>query len=473
MMILIGRNQYLFTENINIEGYERKIKIGKYNLYLGEGCQYFDSSDGIYVLGYAIDVLSPKSGLKEMCITLRNAINNKLLGPQATRNWNGRFVVIFVENNNITIWNDCCGLKQVFVDVNDCCTFASQARYIAAIKNYSKDPEAYSYLELAKKKDKEYSFILDRTYYKEIYRILPNHYIQNGKIFRANIYKEKGTSKYAAELIKGSILGISKLGSLAITLTAGWDSRLVLSGVNNNYKAITVTLKYDWMEENNPDIVIATELAARKKMRHRVINCVKSDVMFYERYMDHSENGHEYWVQMAQAIEDAGLSNSIWVKGSCNEIIRNSFGILYNWQINENVLCKLYSLPEVPFVKDTIKIWLKTAKEFCKINNISVLDLFYWEHRMGSWLAECLNEADIVGEMFTPFNSRVYIENGLATKSKDRISPKYKFFNTILKEAGLVEGIPLNDERYHSLRAKLKLIIKNYLHLLYGILLNS
>lgn len=470
MNVNLGKNQFLFSKEDTFEGYDRKIAIGEYWLYLGLDCHYYTDDNGIHILGYAIDVLHPQYTLKEMCFELKKAMSKNVLGPELTRTWNGRFVIFLNSNEGLVVWNDCCGLKQVFRDTSDPFVFASQARYIAALKEYEKDSEAEEYLELAKKKDKEYSLILDRTLYCSIRRLLPNHYIKNGKELRADLCIKNGSSSFAAELIRNSLDGIGGLGSIAVTLTAGWDSRLVLSGVDNRSDSVLVTLKYDWMDELNQDIVVASELAKEKGIQHKVVNCDRKDQSFIDEYMAHSENGHEYWIQMAQATRDGGFANSYWVKGSCNEIIRNSFGVLYNWQVNEKILCKLYSLPTVPFVKDAIQSWLGTSREFCKKNNISLLDLFYWEQRMGSWLAECLNEADVVGETFTPFNSRVYIENGLAIDINKRIAPDYAFFKEIL-DINTTSSLTINKDRYRTAKSRFFICIKTRAPIIYGLYL--
>lgn len=469
----IGKNQYLFTAQKDVEGAVKKVEVGIYNLYLGEACNYYYDGCSILVLGYAIDATCPDKSLAQMCRDLTADLNKNKLGANITRKWNGRWIVFVVKGNKVCVWGDCCGLKQVFYDTNDSGIFASQARYIAEIKGYSVDKEAAEYLELAKQADKEYACILDSTLYSSIKRLLPNHFWQDGVVKRSDLSREKGTSEKAFKLIQNSIAGVNRLGRLAITLTAGWDSRLVLSGVDGCINASAVTLKYDWMSDDNSDLVIANELAKIKGIHHTILDCSEEDPLFRMKYLEHSEHGHPYWIQMAQAVRDGGYSEYFWVKGSCNEIIRNSFGILYDWQVNEKILCKLYSIPPNPYAKRILREWINGAKFYCRENNISILDLFYWEHRMGSWLAECLNEADVVGDMFTPFNCRVYLENGLAIKTNKRVAPDYMFFDEILKHGSFnVKNLPINANRYKSVKSKLKLVIKNNGHLLYGLILN-
>lgn len=472
MEIKLGKNQYLLSERDDITGYRCKIHIDQYYMYLGDACNYYEYKSKIYVVGYAVDVEKPHYTIEEMCAELDNKLAQGLIGPESTRDWNGRWIILVLTEQGIAAWGDCCGLKQLFYDVGEgIFCIASQARYIAQIYGYEEDPVAEAYIKQAEEMDKEYSWPLYKTAYADVKRLLPNHYILDGRVSRASLNKEKGSPQRAEMLIANSLSAASKLAPLAVTLTAGWDSRLVLSGCSNidNYSA--VTLKYDWMELDHQDIRIAEALAKKKKIEYSLIDCGNVSNEFRTEYMQHSEYGHEYWTQMAQAVIDGGFSKSIWVKGSCNEIIRNSFGVLYNWQVNAKVLCKLFKLPFVPYVIEALNDWLPEAKKYCKTNQISVLDLFYWEHRMGSWLAACLNEADIASEMFSPFNSRTYLENGLSVKCRDRIAPQYRFFETIIEKADLKNNISVNGERYQSLKARMKIIIKNHLHLLYGILL--
>lgn len=472
MEIKIGKNQYLLSEKQDITGYRCKIHIDQYYMYLGEACNCFNYKSKIFVVGYAVDAEKPHYTIEEMCAELDNKLAQGLIGPESTGDWNGRWIILVLTEQGIAAWADCCGLKQLFYDgTSSIFCMASQARYIAQLYGYTENPIAKEYLKQAEEMDKEYSWPLDRTAYADVKRLLPNHYILGGRVSRAPLNKEQGSTLRAAVLISNSLSAVHMLAPLVVTLTAGWDSRLVLSGCSNIDNYTAVTLKYDWMEPDHQDITIAKKLAMKKKIEHMVIDCGSVSNKFSAEYMKHSENGHGYWIQMAQAVIDGGFSQCFWVKGACNEIIRNSFGVLYNWQVNAKVLCKLFKLPFVPYVIEALNDWLPEAKKYCKTNQISVLDLFYWEHRMGSWLAECLNEADIASEMFSPFNSRAYLENGLSVKCRERISPQYKFFDSMLEKADLKNNISVNGERYQSIKARIKILIKNRFHLLYGVLL--
>lgn len=475
----IGKNQYLFSkEKIDSIEYARHICIGDYNLYIGDSCEcaiYENNDKKVCVLGVAVDVASPEKTVDEMCEELLSTTAIDTIGPQSTSNWCGRWVVVLCISDRLFCWHDACGLKQVFYEENFD-TLASQARYIANAKGYRSDDGALAYLKCAKEADKEYALPVDATLYAEVKRLLPNHFIDmnHRSIERSNLRadrKDVPANAECARALRNAMSAARRRKPLAVTLTAGWDSRLVLASccdLNGDFDV--VTLKYDWMPDDNEDIVVAGELCKKLELPHTILSCHKVDEAFMKRYVEHSENAHDYWMQMAQAIENNGYADRLWVKGSCNEILRVASGNLYNWQVDAKILCKLFLLPQNDYSLNAINNWLLSARPYCKTNGLKLLDLFYWEHRMGSWLAECANEADVVGEMFTPFNSRRYILSGFAAKANDRKPPQHTLFYDIMDYCRF-PNTPAKEIYKKEIKQIMKYKLKYNLPLLYGVVL--
>lgn len=55
-----------------------------------------------------------------------------------------------------------------------------------------------------------------------------------------------------------------------------------------------------------------------------------------------------------------------------------------------------------------------------KVFDYHILDLYYWENRMGRWFSEVLNETDTAFETFLPFNVRSIIDISLSFGIKER-----------------------------------------------------
>lgn len=483
----ISKNQFLFIPKNVIAAqkieYSSALGIDDYQVYCGELCKHtvIQNEQGFaLLLGYVVDAkgheLAEQALLESFLWTIEGDSRNV---ADCVRYWGGRWCLIYRTRNGINVVSDTCGLKQVFYYtkfLKGGITVASQARYIAEIYYLEEDKHARSYIVAAQKIDKEYSWPLNGCLYERVKRLLPNHILKEGcsSVERMPVLKHDiaDPASEMTQLLSTQMSNIQKKGKSAVTLTAGWDSRMVLAAADKkDTELIPVTLLYIGSSEDSLDVRVSREICDKVGLQHKLVRCSEIRLDFEEEYCEHGEMPHEYWMQMNQAVIDAGLGEYYWVKGSCNEVLRASSGVLYNWQVSAKVLCKLFGLHYNEYSDAIISKWVKEARPYCKQYGIGLLDLFYWEHRCGSWLAECLNESDIAGEMFSPFNCRAYIEAGLKVPYRERVSPYYKLFKTILEKTSFDLSIPINQGRYNSAKSKLQCIIKNKLHLLYGFVL--
>lgn len=479
--MIIGKNQYLFTDYSKetlVVDCDRTLQVGTHTFFLGSECRSTHvCKDGrhLVLLGYCVHTQVPELNCEQMCDQLLCELNATCSNvAEATLYWGGRWVAFGYVENCWYIWSDACGLKQCFVRNAEHLTAASQARYIAQLHNLPEDLAAVDYIQKASSENEEYCWPVFTTRYKEVKRLLPNHVWKQGTVCaeRMNtilpIVSTKNQTVQAVQLLSGAMKAASNICPLAVTLTAGWDSRLVLAACKKaEVEAQTVTLQYADMPETHPDIVIAAQVAKKEGFTHQILRC-EGTTDFLEVYMQHGENAHPYWVQMAQQTAQ-NFDGCLWVKGSCNEILRNPNGILYNWQITPQILCKLFHLPQTDFAVTAVKAWLADARVYCKKNHIRLLDLFYWEHRMGSWLAECLNEADIASDMFSPFNVRAYLSVGYQLPWQQRMAPNYKSFLRVLLQCGVGAEQLLTNRT--CVKQAIKHLLKYRLHLGYGLFL--
>lgn len=482
----IGKNQYLIgtTGVVRNQDVRCSIRIHfcNYVVFMGEGCLYTTVQSvhrSALLLGYIVDAGKKQNNTDELLKEFLSAIHTDSANvSDCVKFWGGRWCLFFEVEGKINVITDTCGLKQVFFYVqNQVLTLASQARYIADLYSLKENDSAKAHISKAMMMDKEYSWPADATLYDDVKRLLPNHILteKEGKAKRYNTsgYRVENPILEMADLLKSQMRGLQKEKPCALTITAGLDSRLVLAAADKKdekYKA--VTLQYNGVNDRHVDLTVPAEICKEVGVKHDIIRCVPIDVSFKERYNAHGENAHSYWLQMAYAVEINGYDSYVWVKGSCNEVLRNSCGVLNSWQITPNILCKLFKIPYDDFSEMVLSEWLQDAKSYCKINNMRLLDLFYWEHRCGSWLSECLNESDLVSETFTPFNCRAYLELGLMINEARRMPPSYTLFAEIIEKCGLRVGVPVNAGRYSSLKSKVKILLKNRLHLLYGLIIS-
>lgn len=91
---------------------------------------------------------------------------------------------------------------------------------------------------------------------------------------------------------------------------------------------------------------------------------------------------------------------------------------------------------------------------------------------MGSWMAECANEGDISGEIFTPFNSRIYIVTGLQTQISERAAPQYRLLRSTIKNSDYDDSVAIKTHGGGTVVSRIKQQVKYRIPLVYGILSN-
>lgn len=83
--------------------------------------------------------------------------------------------------------------------------------------------------------------------------------------------------------------------------------------------------------------------------------------------------------------------------------------------------------------------------EFKKVSGIDLLDMFYWEHRMGCWMVPIVNESDIAHDTHIVVNSRQTLEHFLGVDVDSRDSGAV-LDQIILDEWPELYEIPVNGK---------------------------
>ena len=97
------------------------------------------------------------------------------------------------------------------------------------------------------------------------------------------------------------------------------------------------------------------------------------------------------------------------------------------------MLCLFSGFYRNPYVREQLGIWYPGARQYAQDNGYSLLDLFYWEQRMGHWGGQFLAEQDIAMEEITPYNNRILINSLIQVNYKKRRSPNYTFYQKLIQ----------------------------------------
>jgi hypothetical protein len=213
----------------------------------------------------------------------------------------------------------------------------------------------------------------------------------------------------------------SNRSQLALGLTAGWDSRVLLAAARDNTDSMTFyTERSAQMAKDHNDVVIPGKLARRLGLNHVEILVPDSATdEFIKQFNAHSWRPHPKFAAGAQADFEQFRQSCVAVVGNISEVARLPYR---NQQPKEpldgSVLAQLVGMGGQEYANLALEEWLPAESDLA---GYKVLDLFYWEQRVGRWLAGSFIEYDFTWkDLFAPFNIRSLICDLLACEEQYR-----------------------------------------------------
>lgn len=399
------------------------------------------------LLGYILDPYNPKSNDFDIINGLIRQIEIHDDIFQYTENLGGRWIIMLDDGKEVILFNDATGLRQVFYTCNSSQAIwcASQPGIIAEELNLQIDNDTLNnFIDTPQFKDAiEYWWPGDSSPFKEIKHLLPNHYLQLKKGICRRYWPNKSLSyvslkegvKKSSEILQGLISSAFNRFDLAFTLTAGWDTRVLLAASKEFSKDIYYyTLIYYDLTEESPDVKISSELLSQFGLKHNIIRCPSHmDKEFEEIYKRNVTTAHDEWGIIAQGIYNHYPQNKVCVKGNVVEVARCFYyGVEKIKKVTAEELAILTDMNNNSFAIKHFEKWLSETREIAQRYNVNILDLFYWEQRMGNWQAMSQLEWDIAQEVFTPFNCRSLLTTLLSVNEKYRKPPDYQLFKKLI-----------------------------------------
>ncbi len=416
------RRQFLFTpvECKRLETWQIE-KNDKYFIYVHPDCQ-FEKSSGfydLYLIGYILNPHAPGETSKQILDDLSNLkdINDF---PKKLYSLTGRFVLIIKTEDDFIFFNDACGLRTVYYTKDEDNFYAASQplliNEVIPLKKTKAHEEYFNSEYVATVR--EHYLPSGTTLYENIFHLVPNHYVKISEFEQKRYYpfqelKRRDYSEGVIEfstLLKKIISAANNNMDLAFSLTAGWDSRIILSSCKDIVPNITFyTLKYRNMNDKHMDIRIPMSLSKSLNLNFNILDCQKSITPeFAGIYRGNTDMAHiNDWGRIAFGMSKIYPQEKVAVKGSCSEIGRCACypDGKHKANLTENDFLQMENgWEELDFIREEIRKWRESIKG--NSFNYLLLDLFYWEHRMGGWQAQSQLEWDIVQEVFTPFNSR-------------------------------------------------------------------
>jgi hypothetical protein len=391
-----------------------------------------------------------------------------------TETLGGRWVLIAHDGSETMVMHDATGQRQVHFSYDPgsgglMC--ASEPGIMAEQLGLSMDSEAVDFIRSRTTDDYEiYWMPGDTSLFTGIKALLPNHalFLSTGICERFFSQVSPMLTDHASilaeclRLIRGQFDSARGRFPLAIPITAGWDSRLMLA-LNQDYAAdlYAFTLVYPHLPMRSRDVVVPARLLAKLGIAHHVIPYPKQqDAEFKKIFRRNNVSANEAYCGDIQALHDHYPSERVCVTGDAAEIVKCYYerSRPESAPITARELAEFSRLGSHPFVIRAFERWLESVE--CP--SIDLLDLFCWEQMTGRWQAKIRSEYDMVQESFSPLNNRRLLRIMLEIDPQMRRAPDFKLF------AELIEALwpdvlsePINPPEFISNKRRLLNTLKN------------
>jgi len=398
----------------------------------------------VYLIGYLLDPDRPHASSMDILNSLIDHADRNVDLFKAIEPLGGRWALIFKTPQTLQLVHDAAGLRQVYysdVGLTGELWCASQPSHIANACALEMDPEAVAFIRWFQDKDKEYWWPGESSPYRSIKRLLPNHYLnlKNGQPIRFWPTQDRKSRplneavKGISNTLSGMIQSAASRFNLAVGMSAGWDSRLMLAASRPVSKKLRYyTIKKTDFEMTHADIEIPTKLLEKLGLEHDLIEVLpNASPEFAVMFDQQVPFAHERRLARMYTNLSYYQRQKVGTTGNVSEVAR----CFYQRPdppaqlVTTEYLMKV-THAEHPFAQEHFGRWLNTVED-CRQYN--VLDLFYWEQRIGSWFANNCQEFDSAwSDIFVPYNCRRLLMDMLAVDECHRTKPSYELFRCLI-----------------------------------------
>ncbi len=417
--------------------------------------------DGPWVLiaGTAIDVDTGEMQLANISRRLLTAlrISEEALFDRLDM-LSGRFVIVYCTAGSVRVLHDACGTRSVFHSADSEPIVASHHNLIANALT-----AAPSEIEIAKLPYK-FGYPGRGTPAEGVFMLMPNCLLDlsTGKVRR---YFPRGPvtkSSDIADVVQRVIADVSrqlcavaeKYPRVTTSLTAGRDSRFTLATARPFTESMEYfTYRRPGYPPDEMDASVAQRIAKQLKLSHHLIQVPRSlsdseEFSDFDRFMELNsyyphlrEVAYLYWKRYS-------TEPTLHLRSNLAEIGRAFYRKLGMRRplTSPTDMTKLFhgalsgKAPAEAAFADFFE-----ATEFGSIYDYDPYDMFYWEHRMGTWHALVLIESDPAFETHIVFNARRILQAMLSLPLEERL--KASVFSQVIQTCWpALSKFPFNPE---------------------------
>lgn len=363
----------------------------------------------------------------------------------ALHRYTGRFVCVLRSSGGSCAVSDAVGLRQIYwsVDERGLSFSSSETLLLSAL---GLEPEVGAdvqrFLDSPEFSRREHAWLGSRGTDARVRKVLPNHYLDVsggathrvpviGRIARVPVTE---AVEGAERILAGGYRAMARRYQVAQPLTAGLDSRVLLAASRSVAEAVHYYV-FDRSEGEHPDAWVPARLSERLGIRFEVIRPQALRDDFLARFR--AEHLRPRILPKTADIQHHWLNHRSrqWVNVSTigAEVARHFYGRAPIGVPTSMLVVLSGYRPTMRFPRAELEAWRRDVERYAKELGVPLLDLFYWEQRLGNWGALYPLEQDIAIEEVSLFDNGQLLRVLLGVDPSLRLSPRYTFFEFLIR----------------------------------------
>ncbi len=414
------------------------------------------------LIGYAIDPLHPAHTEKDVVERLNRAVSREGL-LKATFQLSGRWLVVRFDARGGVLFADPFASRTVhYARASGYVWVGSQPSLIASRLDLQENTDhdfrsfcsskAFAYTERA--------HVGEATKYAGCFRLLPNHALDLASGQRRRWYPawplERRTLRQAvplaAQILRGTFEAAVQRYDLRLAVTAGWDSRVLLAAGKEHLQRMHLSVdRMGVLGVGHRDITIPRRLEEVTGVSVEAVNSTELPE-FFSRLLENSVTGARRLPKSCSIFSRFRdwPQNAIDVNGNGGEITRNAYdkyNVFRARRLSGRQLAHMMRFDEEAYARRALGEWADELYGRLP-EGFRILDLLYWEQRVGIWAAMYASEHDIAAESLSPFNNRLLLETLLSVSARLRTAPHYPLHRRLIRTLWPdVASVPINPGR--------------------------
>lgn len=400
----------------------------------------------VVLLGDIYDYRNYKSTNQEIIRELAESTNSFMDFVRESYKYSGTYVILYFDkkDNSIFLYGDSTNQREVYY-INKGSSemvVGSQPNIINLVMPMYEDNdiEAYDFYS-SKAFASRKTYVGEVTNYVGLKHLKPNHFIDIQSRETIRFFPDQKLSKIslsiatekAVMMIRGYIKAAAERYPLLVPVSAGWDSRVLLSATKDIADRCTYFVyKHPHMSDSNQDVVIPQQLFKKLGIDFSILEYsedISTDL--YNQILESlpfpRKNGFKYIINVLKK----DYPDHLCLNGNVSEIVRKYYERIYN--LTPKKIAFLQKYPESKYAIHEYEKWISASSEIFDDNNFSISDMLYWEENCGNWAAKGKSEVLTASELFSPFNSRELLVTLLSVDEKYRDKQNPVLYKHIIK----------------------------------------